>query len=436
MLSKLPQLFLRMIRSAAGIPDDEIKVAWGSFCFAFILMTAYYILRPIRDAMSSNWTDTELSALFTGTFIASSVSTLLYGFACSRIPIRKLIPGVYIFFSLTFVSFYVILRFLPAGSGFNKYFYVWVSVFSLFQFSVFWTFMADIFSSAQAARLFGFISAGGSSGAILGPMLALFLIGVCGLPNLILISALLLMMPVFFIRYLNKQKQEDAQRAAVAIEHPAPRLGGHFFSGFAHLLRDPYLLGIGVFVLLFAIIGTFIYFELKNLLTGVDLVTRTRIWSGMDLAVNILSIATAFLITGRLTTRFGLSKVLALIPAITFVGLLWVAVVPMLWVVVVIQCARRSGDYAVTRPGREMLFTVVSRENRYKAKSAIDNVVYRGGDVLAAWCFTGLSQGLGAGVAIIATTGAIIALAWACTGIYLGRWYDHHADNPLGAEEP
>ena len=417
--------FSSLMRTVARVEPNEVKAVWLSFFFVFTLMAAYYILRPIRDAMSSDWTDAELSTLFTVTFVFSVIVTALYGAACARVRLSRLLPGVYGLFSLSFFGFFVAFRALPEAPMMGKAFYVWISVFSMFQVSVFWTLMADIFTKKQAPRLFGFIAAGSSIGAIVGPALALLLVAPLGKPNLVLISAVLLLVPIPVIGYLEKLKQGELQSGDGAqAQDYGRKLGGNPFSGFRDFVSNPYLLGIGLFLFLYTVISTFVYFELKNLMTDLDSETRTQIWSGMDLAVNTLSIGTAFFVTGRLNTRFGLAWTLALVPLIIVVGLLVVALAPMLWVVVGMQCVRRAGNYSITRPGREMLFTVVDRETRFKAKSVIDNVVYRGGDVISAWAFTGLSQGLGLGLGALALIGAAIAALWALVGRYLGRKYD------------
>lgn len=412
------------MRTAADIRSHEIKAVWISFFFVLTLMAAYYILRPLRDALSSNWTDAELSRLFTATFLLSVLTTIIYGWACSKIRLSRLLPGIYIAFSISFLVFYGLLQTPTKNPLIEQSFYVWVSVFSLFQVSVFWTFMANTFSQQQAPRLFGFIAAGSSIGALMGPALALFLIAPLGKPNLILLSSLLLLIPVLAIVALEKIKYSELHHKDItsATQKNLP-IGGNPFSGFQSFVKDPYLLGIGLFVLLYTVISTFVYFHLKNLLAGLDMATRTQIWSGMDLAVNASSILIAFFVTGRLSTRFGLVWVLALVPVMIVLGSLVMAMAPMLWVVVMMQCVRRAGDYAITKPGREMLFTGVEQEKRFKAKSVIDNVVYRGGDVVAAWSFTGLTQGLGMGLSAIAGIGAIIATFWAGVGAYLGKQY-------------
>jgi AAA family ATP:ADP antiporter len=414
-----------MMKVALKVEANEVKAVLLSFSFVFTLMAAYYILRPIRDAMSSDWTDAELSTLFTVTFIVSIIVVSLYGAACSRIRLVRLLPGIYALFAASFFGFYIAFRAIPDAVYIGKTYYVWISVFSLFQVSVFWTFMADIFSKQQAPRLFGFIAAGASIGALAGPALVLLMVGVLGKTNLILISALLLLAPIPIIGLLERIKHSELHNDEMSAEQDyQQKIGGNPFAGFGLFIKSPYLLGIGLFILLYTAISTFVYFELKNLLAPLDEAMRTRIWGGMDLAVNGLSIGTAMFVTGRLTTRFGLAMTLTLVPVVIVAGLLVVAMAPMIWVVIGLQIVRRAGNYAITRPGREMLFTVVDRETRFKAKSVIDNVVYRGGDVVAAWGFTGLTQGLGLGLGAVAGVGAAIAAIWAVAARFLGRSYE------------
>jgi AAA family ATP:ADP antiporter len=293
--------------------------------------------------------------------------------------------------------------------------------------------MADIFNKEQAPRLFGFIASGCSIGALIGPLIALGLADRVGKDFLLLIAAVFLVVPVMIIGWLERLKHTDLHNEALNAEQDYQQtLGSNPLAGFMLFVRNPYLLGIGFFILLYTAISTFVYFELKNLMAVVDEGIRTKIWAGMDLAVNILTIVTALFCTSRLATRFGLAVTLALIPVVIVAGLLVVAMVPMIWVVVALQIVRRAGDYGITRPGREMLFTVVDRESRFKAKSVIDIVVYRGGDMITAWAFTGLTQGLGLGLSAVAFMGAMIACVWAFVSRSLGRTYDRNREAIAG----
>jgi len=420
-----PGALARFLKTASNIEADELAAVLLSFLFAFTLMTAYYILKPLRDALSSDWSDAVLSTLWTLTFVFSTIVVSAYGAACSRVRVGRLLPGVYAFFVLSFVAFYALIRFAPGATWINEAFYVWISVFSLFQISVFWTFMADVYSKEQALRLFGFIAAGSSIGAIVGPLLPMLLIDRIGLHNLLLTAAVLLLVPVFIIRVLEPMRHRGPKPGESAPAY-AQAIGGNPFAGFTLLLRSPYLLGIALFILLYTAISTFVYFELKNLLAVYDLAARVRVWSGMEIAVNVLSIGTGLFVTGRVASRFGLTVTLAMVPVVIVAGLLIVAMAPMVWVVVGLQIVRRAGNYSITRPGREMLYTHVDRETRFKAKSVIDVVVYRGGDTVMAWGFTGLTQGLGLGLGAVAGVGAGIAALWAVVAAFLGRAFHRH----------
>ena len=415
----------RIIKTTAKIEAHELRAVLLSFAFVFTILASYYILRSIRDGLASDWTDVELSTIWTFTFFISFLVVALYGFACSKIKFKYLVPGVYAFFALTFCSLYILINTLPEFKLTNQIFYVWVSVFSLLNISVFWSFMADIYSKQQATRLFGFIAAGSSLGAIFGPTISLLLATKIGSYNLILVSASLLIVPVFIATVLEKIRASDlgTQEKNQGYDQP---LGANIFSGFKEFALNRLLLGIGIFIVLYTGISTFIYFELKNILVDYNQDLRTQIWAGMDLAVNVLAVVTAMFATSRLATRFGLSVTLPLVPIIIILGLLIVAVSPILWVIVGLQIVRRAGEYSITKPAREMLFTIVDRESRFKAKSVIDVVVYRAGDIFWAWAFTGLTQVLGMSLAAIALVGAGIASMWSLLAVYLGRYFDKH----------
>lgn len=412
----------RFLRKAVNIEPHEIRATLTSFAFVFTLMAAYYILRPVRDAMASDWSDAEVSWLWTFTFLFSGIAVSLYGAAVSKVRFQRLVPSVYGFFAFSFLAFYVGSQALSDRVLLDKSFYVWISVFSLFHVSVFWSFMSDLFTRAQAPRLFGFIGAGASTGALVGPAIPTFFVDSLGTDNLMLIATVLLLCTMPIIGWLQNMKQSDLNRES-ATSGTAERefIGGNPLSGFAEFVSNPYLLGIGVFILLYTSISSFVYFELKNLLADYSRAERSQIWAGMDLAVNSMTLVIALFITGRVATRFGLSVTLASVPVIIMGGMLTVAAAPSVAVVVGLQIVRRAGNYAITRPGREMLFTTVDRETRFKAKPVIDIVVYRGGDMLNAWAFTALTTGLGLGLGAVAIVGAGIAALWAVVGIYLGR---------------
>jgi AAA family ATP:ADP antiporter len=335
------------------------------------------------------------------------------------------VPGVYAFFALTFVIFYAGARVTGQAEYVDKAFYVWISVFSLFHVSVFWSLMADVFSKQQAPRLFAFIASGASVGTIAGSAATVALAGAVGSMNLMLLAALILVAIVPAVGILQGFKSTD-QAAGVVASAPDRDaiLSGNPLSGFSQFLKNPYLLGIAVFIFLYTAIGSFAYFEIKNLLEEYDRDARTQIWAGINLTVNLLSIVTAMFATSRIATRFGIATTLAIVPIAVAIGFVLVAMNPLLAAVVAIWVVLKAGNYAITRPAREMLYTVVDREARFKAKPVIDIVVYRGGDSLAGWAFAGLTTGLALGLGPVAIVGAIISMLWAAVGVRLGKSYD------------
>ena len=419
---------LTFLRSASLVKERELNAVVSSFLFVVVLMSAYYILRPVRDAMASDWSDAEVSWLWTLNFFISTGVVALYGAAVSRFRFKLLVPATYGIFAASFVSFYVLGSFSADRTLIDKSFYVWVSVFSLFHISVFWSFMSELFSKEQSGRLFGVIAAGASVGGLVGPSIPAFFSASLGTDNLMLIASVMLLLTIPIIFHLQALKLTAPGDHVLPKTTTPKAIGGNPLAGFKAFFSNPYLLCTGLFIFLYTGISSFVYFELKNLLSELTRLERTAIWAQMDLAVNILSISTGLLVTGRIVSKFGMPVTIALVPVLICIGLLVLAISPFLGAVVVLQIVRRAGNYAVTRPAREMLFTRVDRETRFKAKPVIDVVAYRGGDMLMAWLFTGLTQGLGLGLAAVAVVGAGIAALWSVVGIYLGRWFER--DDP------
>ncbi len=413
----------KFINLSTRIKPNEIRATLLSFSFVFLLMTAYFILRPVRDAMSSDWTDTELSWLWTSTFFFSFIAVSLYGEIISRIKFNYVVPGVYVFFSISFFAFNFLSLILIDPDIINKIFYVWLSVFSLFHVSVFWSFISNIFSKEQAPRLFGFIASGASIGAILGPSVPILFANQVGTMNLLIIAGIILLIPVPLISWLEKIQFSELKNHKVNLDETKNTIKKDFLSGFSSLIKNPYLISISLFILFYVVMNTFIYFELRKLLIDFDRDARTQIWASIYLIVNVLAIVTAIFLTGRITTRFGMPTTLALIPVLMVLGWLVVAISPILLFLIGLQVIRRAGNYAITKPGREMLFTLVDNEARYKVKPVIDIVVYRGGDMLTAWFYTFLTATLGLGLSGVSIIAATVASLWALTGLYLGKRY-------------
>lgn len=399
-----------------SVKQKEVNALALSFAYFFCLLCAYYVLRPIRDEMGIQGGVDNLQWLFTATFVTMLCVVPMFGWVCSRYARAQLLPMVYGFFICNILLFYFCYRFeLVPAQYLARVFFVWVSVFNLFVVSVFWSFMVDLFDSEQAKRLFGFIAAGGSAGAITGPALTTLLVKSLGTVNLLLISALLLgfaLVCIYKLRVwtLNQHRQESEA------------IGGGVFDGVKHVIRSPYLLGICCYVLLYTTLATFLYFTQAEIVrdTFVDSDERTRVFAIMDLMTNVLTIGIQVFVTGRIATRFGLPITLALVPAIVVVGFVVLSFYPVLIVLVLVQVLRRAGNYAIARPGREMLFSVLDREQKYKSKNFIDTVVYRGGDAVSAWVHAGLTA-MGMVTSGIAAIGAALGVVWLLVGWKLGQ---------------
>ena len=386
-------LITNFFQILSKIKEREIKAVIFSFLFVVVLMTAYYILRPVRDAMASDWTDAEVSLLWTLNFFISAGIVALYGAAVSKFRFRLLVPTMYGIFALSFVIFYFLGSISEDRILIDKAFYVWVSVFSLFHISIFWSFMSELFTKEQSSRLFGIIAAGASIGGLIGPSITAFFSVSLRIDSLMLIGSMMLLIPIPIIFYLQLLKTTDLNNGTSDLPPTNQPIGGNPIAGFKMLFSNPYLISIALFIFLYTGISSFVYFELKNLLSDLSLPERSMIWAQMDLAVNVLSISMGLFVTGRIVSRFGMPVTIALVPVIVCIGLLVLAISPLLGVVMILQIVRRAGNYGVTRPAREMLFTLVDRETRFKAKPVIDIVAYRGSDMLMAWLFTGLTQG-------------------------------------------
>jgi AAA family ATP:ADP antiporter len=407
----------RIVRAGHG----EIGVSLWSFAGFFCLLCGYYVLRPLRDEMGVQGGVENLPWLFSATFAAMLAVVPAFGFAASRLPRRRLVPWVYFFFIANLLVFYALFSTGFAPPAVARAFFVWVSVFNLFVVSLFWSLMADLFRPEQAARLFGFISAGGSCGALAGPTLTALLAVPLGTANLLLVSGFFLASALFCVRALVR-RSEARDGPGVDATVAADSIGGTTWSGIAEILRSPYLLGIVVYVLLYTVLFGFAYLELARLVAAAyhESAQRTALFARVDLVVNVLTLLGQLFLVARLVEKLGVGVALALLPALGLAGFAAIALVPMLATLIVFQVLRRAADYAVARPAREMLFTVLTREAKYKSKNFIDTVVFRGGDTASGWVYAAL-KGLGlslAGLAAVAIPGALL---WLAVGLWLGR---------------
>jgi AAA family ATP:ADP antiporter len=404
---------------------EEITASLWSFAYFFCLLCSYYVLRPVRDEMGIQGGVGNLHWLFTGTFLAMIAMVPLFGWASSRFPRRMLLPVVYLFFASNLLIFYGLMESGVGQARVAQAFFIWVSVFNLFVVSVFWSFMADLFRNEQARRLYGFISAGGSTGALAGPLITATLAPAIGPANLLPLSAMMLCASVVCIYRLSEWSKRNPTERRSPHEHVNEPLGGNIFSGITLALQSPYLIGICIYVMLGTLLGTFLYFHQANIV-AVEVPSpgeRTALFAKIDFAVNVLTFFCQLFVVGRLIGRFGVGLTLVILPIAGAIGFFAIGLFPTLAVLVVFQMIRRAGEYAIARPAREILFTVLNRKEKYKSKNVIDTVVFRGGDAASGWLFEGLRM-LGLGFAGIAFVGVPIALLWAGTGWMLGRTQD------------
>ena len=392
-------------------------MAW-SFAWFFCLLASYYILRPVRDEMGVAGGVKNLPWLFTATFLAMLVAVPVFGALVARLARRVFIPVVYHFFALNILAFWVALRYgEPALVA--RVFFVWISVFNLFAVSVFWSFMADVFSSGQGKRLFGLIAAGGSAGALLGPLVTVAIVGWIGPANLLFVAAVMLEAAVFCA-----QRLEFGEHGARGGE----RVGGSWIAGLVMVARSPYLAGIALWVFCLSIAGTFLYLQQADIVShaSADPSVRTRIFATIDLSVGVLTILVQFLATGKLIHRYGVGRAAALLPLVFAVGFAALAAWPVLAVVVAFQALQRTANFALSNPALQLLYTVLPREEKYKAKNAIDLLVFRGSDALSAAMFSAL-RGLGLEAAAISLFAVPVAAACLVLSLGLGRAQERRA---------
>jgi AAA family ATP:ADP antiporter len=405
------------LQRAVPATAKERSAALWSFAYFFALLAGYYVLRPLRDQMGIAGGVKNLPWLFTATFLSLLVAQPLYGALVARLPRVRFIPIIYHFFVVNLALFWVLLTLDVEKVIVARVFFVWLSVFNLFAVAVFWSFMADLFTAEQGKRLFGFIGAGGTAGALLGPVVTIWLSKPLGPVNLLIAAAVLLEAAVFCVHRI-----ERVADAPTAVDPRRQPVGGGAIAALPELIRSPYLLGVAGWVSLLSFGATIAYFAQANIVSATihDPATQTRLFAGIDLAVGLLSLATQVFATAKFLERFGTGISAAALPAVYIVGFTAVAIAPSLSVVVTLQVAQRWMNFAIANPARQVFFTVVGREEKYKAKNLIDVVVYRGSDALYGWLYDSL-QALGLKLGAIALCALPVVAGWLVISIALGR---------------
>lgn len=411
-----------MLRRIIEVRPAEVRALGWAWLYVFALFLAYYVLRPIRDELGVAGGVRNLPWLFTGTLVAMLACNPLFAAAVRRWPRERFIALTYRFFMANLVVFMALLAFSTPEQHvwIGRAFFIWVSVFNLFVVSVFWSFIVDVFDGGQGKRLFGFLAAGATLGGMAGSALTSGFVEKVGQHWLLLASIALLEIAVFSSRRLSGIS--EAFRRPAPGDDPTKPVGGGVFAGLTHTFRSPYLLGIAGFILLYTVTSTFLYFQQATIAQEnfPDRAARTAFFANIDFWVNALTLACQFLLTGRLMSRLGVVVTLCALPFVSVLGFATLAAVPTVAVFVVVQVARRVSNFALARPSREVLFTAVSREDRYKAKNFIDTVVYRGGDQIASWSYAGLIA-LGLSLTGIAIVAVPLSAAWLALSFWLGR---------------
>jgi len=399
-----------------------------SFLYFFSLLTAYFILRPIRDAMGIASGIGFLPNLFTYTFLVMLAVMPIYGALVARFPRRKLIPYIYLFFISNLVLFWYLFANDIRMDVVAQVFFVWLSVFNVFVVSIFWSFMVDIFKSGDSKKLFGLIASGGTIGSIIGPLTVTFLIDKVGTGSLLLISAAILVFSIVCVLKLVGLRHENLVASETPQDAPDEEkaIGGGILAGFTEILKSRYLMGISALVFLLSLTATFAYFQQGSLIYEAypETSERVKIFALIERYVSIGALIFQVFISGPVISRYGVKAGIIILPIITVIGFSLLAVSPTIAVFIIFQTMRRATEYGMFVPSRENLFSIVSREQKYKAKNFIDTAVFRGGDVANGWIYNALNSVMGLSISAIAMIGVPLAVIWGILAWRLGKTHE------------
>jgi ATP:ADP antiporter, AAA family len=412
----------RWLHRLIDVRPDELEMMAWSWLYFFCVLSAYYVIRPIRDDMGVAAGTENLPWLFTGSLIGMLLANPIFSLLVSRLPRRRFVTVWYRIFISNLILFFLALTMAPAALHvwLGRAFFIWTSIFNMFVVSVFWSVMTDVFSNSQAKRLFGFIGAGGTIGAIVGAVLTTTLVAAIGAANLLLVSALLLEIGVFAVRRLLRLSESRRSGSAETLDHERV-IGGDVMDGFRQAVGSPYFLQIALNMVLFTITTTFLYFQQAAIVDRAmaEPTARIAFFGRIEVIVNVVTLFTQAFLTGRIVKRIGVAPSLAFLPALSVVGFIALGLTPTIAVLMAFQVIRRASNFAIARPAREVLFTVVSQEDRYKAKSFIDTFVYRAGDQVGAWSFALLGV-IGLGIAGVSAVAVALSLLSIVNALWLG----------------
>ena len=412
----------RIFAKIVDVKPNEVRALWLGFIFFFVVLAGYYVIRPVRDNIGATQFE-NLWWMFSVVLVAMIGANALFSMIVAGMSRRRFIPIAYRFFILNLLIFFVLMQFMPPGKQrwVDGCFFVWVSVFNLFATAIFWGFMTDIFTSEQGKRLFGFIAVGGSLGGILGPIITTSLVHHVSTGVLLLICAGMLEIAAQSVRFFPSEFRRHDSKSAED-ENAEKPIGGKFWDGVTNICKSPYLFGLFLFILLYTLTSTWAYFQQAELTKAgfVDKAARTAFFATLDLSVNTLTLLLQIFLTGRLMKFLGVTVTLLIMPVLSLFGFAAMGLLPGLTVLAVFQVVRRASTFAFMRPAREVLFTVLRREDKYKAKSFIDTFGYRCGDQFGAWSYGGM-QALGLGLSTISYIAVPVVACWCALGIWLGR---------------
>ena len=410
----------RFFEKIVDVKPDEIRALLLGFVFHFLILTGYYIMRPIRDSIAAGNRLETLPWMFTATLVAMLIANALFAAIVARMSRRKFIPLAYGFFIFNLALFFVLMRTCPPAQQvwIGRALYVWVSVFNLFNTAIFWAFMTDLFTVEQGKRLYGFIAVGGSLGGVLGPYITARYVQNLGAANLLVVAAIMFFVAGFLVRFFPSGFT-DKNKTVQTEEEP---IGGSIWSGITHIARSPYLLGLAASMLLYTTTSTWAYFQQSDLTREAmkDSGARTVFLAHLDMWVNSITVVIQIFLTGRLLKWFGVGFTLVAMPFVSMIGFGAMGLAPTLGLLAVFQVARRVAAYALMRPSREILFTVLRREDKYKVKGVTDTLGYRTGDQIGAWSYGGM-HALGLELPSISFVAVPVVAGWCGLSLWLAR---------------
>ena len=402
-----------------------MRAVVAAFFLFFFMWAGYFAVRPVRETIGTLIGREQLANLWIVTAVASVLIIPLYGAVVARFRRSTFLPVIYGVVAAVLALVGIALQGEAVNLLIGRFFYVFISVVNLFLISMFWSFLLELFEKEQTKRLFGVIAAGGSAGALAGPLISDLSVDAIGNSGVLFLGASFFVVAIFCQRLLLRIWTERTSGAATE-DRP---IGGNVFAGVSLILRSPYILGIALFIVMISTVNTLLYFEQLRLveITFAETTERTRVFARLDWIVQTLTVLSQVFLTGRIAQRFGVIALITFVPLLMVAGFIAIALSGTFAVLAVVFVLRRACEYAFVRPGREMLWSPLDRETKYKAKNTVDVPVYRGADALSAQV-NNLVAGFGAGS--VALLGAGVAALWAMTGYWLGRRFERGAVAP------